>query len=216
MYIRRLYYTLFEILIVISVLALVAGLVSINIRKALHEQNFRSEVELVVNKLRVAQDLMLIFRGEVKVLIKKDENDKGLIWLEFESKMPGHWEREAKRIHTLKYIRTINFRDELLYANSYSVKKEDDDTLEIRFLSNGSTMSKGLMQLASGDISRYIYLPGYPAPIISLVSETEAFAIAKDDSAFNHELTSRTAAEVQFLKEKKQDADSTVNGGRKK
>lgn len=221
MVLKRLYFTMLELLVVIAILGLVAGFVGINIRKAVSEQNFRSEVDLVVTQMRLAQDLMLIFRGEVKLKFTVLPDDGGVSTeLEFESKMPGQWSHEAKRVHKLTHIHSIFFQDELAsFEGPYA--KDDEDVLYIRFLSNGSAISKGVMQFSNamnpdspGAISRYINLPGYPSPIESLSSYPEAMRSEEENEAFNHELSSRNANEVQFLRNQK-DTDEAPPAGDK-
>lgn len=210
MVIRRLYFTVFEILIVIAILGIIGGFVGINIRKAVYEQNFRSEVELVVSQLRLAQDLMLIFNGEVKVRFQTPRDGSSMTCsLVFASDMPAGWAREAKRVQKLSYIRGFYFPPQEQLDEAVSKPVEEGDYQDISFFSNGSAMSKGVMVLsAAGDIDsdsglrRYIRLPGYPSPIVSTSSYEEAYVVARDDESFNSELTRRTAAEVQFLKEK--------------
>lgn len=219
MLLKRLHFTMLELLVVIAILSLVAGFVGINIRKAVSEQNFRSEVDLVVNQLRLAQDLMLIFRGEVKVKFTVLPDDKGVSTsLVFESKMPGQWDKEAKRVHNLTHIHSIFFEDQLVSFDSPN-KTDDEDVLEIRFLSNGSAISKGLMQFSNatnpdspGAISRYINLSGYPAPITSSPTYPDAMSSEEEDVAFNKELSSRNANEVQFLRNKKDSNDIPAPG----
>ncbi len=209
MFYKRLCFTFLELLIVIAILSLIAGFVGINIRKAVSEQNFRSEVELVVNQLRQAQDLMLIFRGEVIVKFTVLPDGKGLSSvLEFEAKMPANWDRETKRVHKLKYIHGLNFQDQMVPVGSSS-DKDEENTLEIKFFSNGSTMSKGIIELSNSSnpdmpeaITRYINLPGYPSNIVSSASIPQALSSMEEDEAFNKDLTYRTAHEVQFLNAK--------------
>jgi prepilin-type N-terminal cleavage/methylation domain-containing protein len=215
MFLKRLYFTMLELLVVIAILGLVAGFVGINIRKAVSEQNFRSEVDLVVTQMRLAQDLMLIFRGEVKLKFTVLPDGKGAsTTLEFESKMPGQWGKEAKRVHNLTHIHSIFFLDELVSFDGPN-HTDDEDVLYIRFLSNGSAISKGVMQLSNamnpdspGALSRYINLPGYPSPIESSSSYPDAMKSEEENEAFNKELTSRNANEVQFLKNQKDTSEA--------
>ena len=68
--------TLLESLIVISILAIAAGVIGFSVNRALREQHFKTEVELVVDYLRLAQNLMLIMNADVHVIFKAAESEK--------------------------------------------------------------------------------------------------------------------------------------------
>lgn len=204
MLLRRYYVTLIEILIVFAILSLIAGLIGINITKASRQQQFRNEVDIVVNQLRLAQDLMLIFRGQASVKFWNSPDKDGFdCTLEFESKMPGNWDKETKRVHKLTSIHAIDFYDQI---NLPELKQVDNNTLYIRFLSNGTKISKGIMRLASskdsgpGVYERFICLPGYPIPIVSLAYHPGEKCLDEDKS-FKNSLTQATASEVQNIDE---------------
>lgn len=162
--------TLLELLIVIAILALVGGLVSIGINRALFEQRFRTEVSLIVDQLRLAQDLMLILGTDVRVVFAEDKNDKNSIGnkssLELETSISRDIEREILRKSTVyKAVKGISFKDDEQKAGQITVK----------FQSKGAVMSKGLMRLATvdgdnpppGTLQSYICLSGYPRHIYS-------------------------------------------------
>src|SRR4051812_5988961 len=71
---KKLPFTLVEILIVFFILALSIGIIGINIHKAIVQQRFETEVALVLEELRFAQDLMLILDGNFKVKFEKESN----------------------------------------------------------------------------------------------------------------------------------------------
>lgn len=204
--IKRRCFTLLEMLLVLGLLSLVAGLIGMNIGKAVREQRFRTEVDIVVNQLRLAQDLMLIFRGDVAVKFEKLPNREGFSCeLAFATKMPAAWDQQAKKRYILTHIHAIDFPDKLLFNPKTSSKHIDQTTLDVLFYSNGTRMSQGVMRLAAsssdtGTLARFINLPGYPAPIISLPTAPEHSS--DTDASFNNELTALTASEVQYLKEK--------------
>ena len=93
---RRHFITLLELLIVIAILALVSGVIGVNIKKALLDQRFRMEVGMILDELRLAQDLMLILSTDVHVKFSQDKEKKGIkYWLELETELP---ERLKKQI----------------------------------------------------------------------------------------------------------------------
>ena len=71
--------TLFEILIVMAVLAIGTMGIGFNVHRALREQHFKSEVELVVDYLRLAQNLMLIMDADVRVIFETSKNESSNI-----------------------------------------------------------------------------------------------------------------------------------------
>lgn len=178
--VERRHVTLLEILIVMAILALVGGLVSIGINRALADQRFRTEVSLIVDQLRLAQDLMLVLGTDVHVKFAEDKDKSGIkYWLELETELPNEIEREVLRKHSnLKTIRGVFLKDQLAME---SVRGE----IDVKFLSKGSVMSRGVMRLATSDsedppkgtLENYICLPGYPKPIFSTDDKKQAVEI---------------------------------------
>ena len=170
-YYRRRFITMIEMLIVIGIIALVAGLMGVNIRKLFQEQRFHTEVSLVVDELRMAQDLMLIMQNDAHVKFETLRDNQGIrYWIELEKKPSNEWMRElTKPRKTLKAIRKVNFQELVPSLAGQSTP----GVIDIKFLSGGSVISTGVLQL-SGTDSRYICLPGYPNPIVSSSKGDEA------------------------------------------
>lgn len=220
MKIKRRYLTLVEMLIVIGLLTLIAGVVGIKVNKILHEQRFRSEVSQIVDQLRLAQDLMLIFDSNVH--LKFNHTDEGLEYgITFDNPLPNNWSHELQRPHKkLKYIRQINFPDERFPENRLK-----NDGVDIQFLSGGSVMSRGLLELVSADddrkdddsvLKRYIWLSGTPQPIyseqnplvkatdIDLGIDTRLTQITRDEIMAKQEVKDKEA-EVEEQKEREEE-----------
>ncbi len=171
--IRRQAITLFELLIVIAIISLVSGVVAISINRAVLDQKFRTEVSQVVEALRLAQDLMLILGTDVHVHFETDNKEGGIKYsFELETALSPNIQAEILRKRkNLKTIKGVFFRDEL-------PMEIQEKHIDVKFLSNGAVMSKGIMRLAStdnenppeGTLQNYICLSGYPKPISS--SET--------------------------------------------
>lgn len=162
-----------EILIVLAILAMCIGVIGFNTFKAVREQRFQTEVSQVVDDLRLAQNLMLIMNTDSRM--KFTSEDKLIkYWLEFDQQLVKNWGRELQREpKTLKYIQFVNFQDELN-------KEHVVGSAEVRFLSGGSVMSRGVMRLstsinddARGALVRYVHLPGYPSAIVSTENAKE-------------------------------------------
>lgn len=197
---RRLPVTLLELLVVIAILALASGIVAVSINKAVVDQRFRTEVGMIVDELRLAQDLMLILGTDVRVYFQETKDQEGIeFWLELDTIIPKEIEREvAKRRYQLKTIKGVFFEDELL-------TEVHEGKMDVKFLSNGSVMSKGIMRLATSDsekaqkgiLENYICLRGYPTTIKSSETKEEAEKLCtKSDEAFEEKLTRDTMLRV--------------------
>jgi len=134
--------TLIELLIVIGILSLIAGLIGVNIVKAVRDQRFKSEVNRFVDKLRMAQDVMLILDIGATVKFEKAPNEEGIrCWMETSVPLPRHWGALINRPQAyFKSIHWIQFKD---------VKEEGK--LELEFLSGGIGMSKGILRLSTSE-----------------------------------------------------------------
>lgn len=197
--IRRLHITLVEILIVMMILALVSGVIGINIMRALKEQRFRTEVGLMVDTMRLAQDLMLILGTDVHVRVKAAENKKGIeYWLDVEGGVPKEWEPIVKRTRRLlKESHGVSFRE----LQNFPIV---EGQLDVRFQSGGSMMSKGVFRLsthederAPGALTMAICLKGHPHPIVSVHEGDEPIECEDAaDEEFNNRLTFYTTQEI--------------------
>jgi type II secretory pathway pseudopilin PulG len=176
-HIRRQFITLLELLIVMGILALISGIVTISINKALIDQRFQTEVDLIVNELRLAQDLMLILGTDVHLNFSEAKDGAGIeYWVKLETILPKNIQKEILRERKpLKTIHGVFLEDQL-------VTEIKEKHIDIKFLSNGAVMSKGVMLLSTSDkesqlkgaLSKYICLAGYPRPIISSDTKEEA------------------------------------------
>lgn len=189
--VKRLYFTLFELLIVIAILLVIAGVMTISIQKALVDQRFRSEVGVVVDDLRLAQQCMLIFpAADITMVVKEKSDGKGITYrLESDTTLPQPIGKVLiNRDKDLKVIHGFFFDDE--HATTTT-----EGRIDIRFLSNGFVMSKGIITLSTSDqevpegaaLQAYIVLPGFPYPIRSVDGQEEADKIydAIEDSDFD-------------------------------
>lgn len=166
--VRRNAFTLLELIIVILIMSLTAGLVGVNVTKAVREQRFKSEVGRVVDKLRLAQDLMLIADVGVDVMFTK-ENDGVNCWLEVDGPLTKQWKGEIERPSAL--LRAVHWVE---FQETVPRQGAPEGKLQLQFLSRGSVMSRGLLRLSTsrsddeyGALTRYVCLPGYPKTIVS-------------------------------------------------
>jgi type II secretory pathway pseudopilin PulG len=202
-----------ELLVTIAVLAIIAGAATIGIVRAAFEQRFRSEAAVVVDQLRLAQDLMLILNTDVHVKFgPSKEKDSIEFWLTVERELPESIKREfVEKKQLLKTIKGVFFHDQL---EESAVK----DQLDIKFQSKGIVMSRGVMRLATSDqenppdnvLQTYICLAGYPRPISSMDDKKKAEALFAflENPQFDAELTQATLSKLPEKKEKKEAEES--------
>jgi len=195
--VRRTAMTLLEVLIAFAILSLIGGVVGIHIRWTMQQQKFRSEVALMVDTLRLAQDLMLILGTDVSVRIQPADKGKGIeYWLDVEEGVPKAWEpiiRQTRR--SLKETHNITLEPTPVANQPFALK----------FFSGGSLMSKGIFFMsthenvnASGALTAVICLKGYPHPIVSAYGQTDSNTCENlADQETDHRLTAITVQEIQ-------------------
>lgn len=183
---RRLYFSLIELMIVLGILFLISGVVGIGVTRAWQEQKFSSEVNQVVNKLRLAQNLMLILRSDVEVVITKNNEAQYVAGLKFGSPMPNQWGKELQRFTApFTQVQTITWNQQPI------------QDLLLRFISGGSMMSKGVLHLiARNGQERFIPLLGYPSPINSSTTLPPMQSLLDQEKSFDDQLTQRTREEI--------------------
>lgn len=196
---RRRAFTLIEMLIVITILALFSGVIAINVAKALREQQFNTEVGLVVERLRFAQNIMLVLNRDVKFKVYKAAKEEGLeVKLEVEGGVSKEWQFAIDRSAIiLKTIHSFLFDDLLNFPIS-------PGEVEIRFLSGGAVMSRGVIHLSThenlkepGARNSAIILYGYPHPIQSVPEEDRPVELGDEDHDYDIRLTNYTVEEIQ-------------------
>lgn len=191
-----------ELLLVLGIVSLIAGFVGVNIRKMLQEQRFRTEVSQVLDQLRLAQDLMLIY--DTNVYFKFITDGKSFTYgITFDNLIPPSWARELQRPHKkLEMIRYINFHD----VNALFDDSEKNE-INIQFLSGGTLMSKGVLALKSNKsegnsnvLERFVWLSGSPHPLASTKKFPQEYH--DKDVSFATRLTQVTHGEISAKEEK--------------
>lgn len=207
--------TLIEVLIVISILSLVAGIAAVGLNKAVFDQRFRTEVSMIVDSLRMAQDLMLVLGTDVHVHFAEDKNEGIKYWIELETTLPQNVQREVLRKKPLlKAIKGVFLADKLL-------AETQESHLDVKFLSNGAVMSHGIMRLASssdenvpkGTLESFICLAGYPSPIVSSETKEEAEKVCnafddRSDGRISEDTFSRLPEKLKQKDSQKEDDEA--------
>jgi type II secretory pathway pseudopilin PulG len=192
---QRRYITFVEIMIVITILIISLGLIGVNIRDLTREQRFKSEVSLVVDQLRLAQDLMLMLNTDS--IVKFSRKGKGVVTsIDVESILSKGWQREINRERPpLNAITDVEF-----FEDAASLSKNSELPLELNFLSGGSVMSQGVLRLANHDWKQetFICLPGYPRSIVNVADpKMDPGCNSKVEVDFSEKLTFYTRREIE-------------------
>lgn len=193
---RKRFLTLAEIMIVISIISIVGGVMALGLRQLIREQRFRTEVAQVVNTLQLAQQIMIILNTDVHVIFQT--TPQGFTYrISLDDKLQDRWHTElTRRKPPLKEIHAINFVDALSPGSS-------SNTIDIKFLSGGSTMSQGTLRLGVAPPGvpdtqeAFICLPGYPHFIKSTPKEDSDTACnSSDQKKLNQSITQTTVNEI--------------------
>lgn len=190
MLLRR-YMTLIEMIVVMAVLSMVAGVIGVNINRSMQEQRFRTEVAQIMDKLRLAQNLMLILNEDVKLNFTKTDNGI-LCGLTFHCPLNKGWAPELKREQLLTAVRGVDFK-----GGGQDLGKGN---FALEFLSGGTVMSRGILKLSTGknryySDRRYVCLPGFPSPIVSVTTKPNIECLTKSSQA-NDGLTQLIMPEI--------------------
>jgi hypothetical protein len=192
-------------LIVVMILVIFTGVIGINVAKSLREQKFNTEVSLIVERLRLCQNIMLVLNRDVRFKVRQAEREEGLeITLEVEGGIAKEWQFVLDRARMkLNTIHLFQFNDLL----SLPIKQNE---VEIRFLSGGTVMSRGVIHLSthensneSGAINSAIILYGYPHPIQSVNEKDKPVVLEEEDYGEDIRLTNYTVEELKQYEENK-------------
>ena len=221
--IRRSFLTLVEMLIALVMISLIGGLFMFNLVKAYQQQRFNIEVGLVLDDLRLAQDLMLITPGDFYVKLKP-ENGGFSLAIETDASLTAGWKKELER--SKKLLKSIKYAKLEERTPTYDHSGE----IDIKFFSNGSIMSEGLLRLGanvkgSGSLTSTICLSGFPAPIMSQFDvKGEITCKVMENEPYLNSLSSNTIDQIRAMDdlvkqtagtEKKSDQDKKTGQDKK-
>lgn len=161
----RRFFSLLEMLIVMVIIAIAASLVAFKIVDLLKQQRFRTGSELILDKLSIAQNVMLIFSSEVIVtLSKSNQNDNLICTIEVKSGITPALTKIIGNSSEIKGVKFAKFESEGQPSQSLPI------SLRFNFLS--FDLPKGRLWLSAdqkfdkqSDLTRIIHLTGYPKPL---------------------------------------------------
>ncbi len=163
---KKSYFTLIEMLVVLLILSTGLALTGVKVKQAFDEQRKLSDVQIVINALIMAQDLMLMMDTDVEVVFSHDQKTKLVTCQIFVEKlMDQAWSKVVEKPFKLSAIRSYSFTD------------SHQDPLRLRFTLG--KMSQGILTLSTDPYITYgsnkkddfkILLKGYPSTITKITN----------------------------------------------
>lgn len=144
-------FTLVEILLVIAIIGMSVGLFVVKAPSLFRKESFNKSVDELSAKIERAQELMLDYSVDVKLLIS--QTDTGLKCL-----------YSTEKEFPLDELRKLNRHCEITGINSFTWNGESRGHLILNFDSAQNSISKGLLSL-KGNHEATLFLPGEPGPI---------------------------------------------------
>jgi type II secretory pathway pseudopilin PulG len=155
--IQKSFFTLLEIMIVLSILALVGSVTVFNIRSMYQQQQALNEMDRAVNLIKTASDLMMMVNLDSEVKISSKEGRYQLELIPKSGISPLIAPLLPASPLVLETIDDIEFEDGI---NNKILK-----IFSLDFLSKGFLMNRGILSFKSGSTQGYITFLGYPASL---------------------------------------------------
>lgn len=195
--VKKQYFTLIEIIVVLLVITLVAGIFAINIRGLWRQQVFLDEANLILNQLRLAQDMMQIMDTDNEVIFERKDNTFVSV-IQPKSTPPTLADTIAKGSKiTLSQLGILIFED----INGKILEPD----FNLTFYSRGFAMNHGVLKLGpkgAKEPNLAIALFGYPRPL-TLQSVDSYSPPSTAEQNFIIRLTEMTKEETRIDEEKK-------------
>jgi type II secretory pathway pseudopilin PulG len=159
--VKKYLFTLFELLIVLSILLIAVSVMGVRLSKYYQEQRFLSECQQIKSQFTFAQDLMLIMNADVQVKLAHDEKTKKVVcWLEVEKPLKPEQEYLIERKLSLSAIHSYQFEGD--YSNPlilpFTLGSMKRGTLLLSEAHQNAVQDQKYRQMK-------IELVGYPCPV---------------------------------------------------
>ncbi len=153
---KRRFFTLLEILVALTILALGAALTSLKINDFYQQERSAAQVRQFMNDMAMAQELMLILDADVQMYLEIDPHTKQLCyWMDVEKPLGVEFNR---LVHTIENKQQCSGIDTIAWDGN------SKERLKLDFIIG--KMTQGLLTLNQGEKKIDITLIGYPSPII--------------------------------------------------
>lgn len=144
-------FTLLELLLVVTLMGIVCATCAIQIPKALHAEEFSQSVERFIDKVEIAQEIMIDYEADLSLHLEQ-RGDKVFCTFCAEGGVPE------------KLIRRLNKHSELKQIHSFAWEGVSSSSLKLPFHASSHGIEKGVLKLV-GKRESSIFLPGYPKKI---------------------------------------------------
>jgi Tfp pilus assembly protein FimT len=160
--------TLIELLLVITIMAVVCGVSGVFIYRGIAARKFESEGNLILDKMKTAKHLAIQMDMETRLILKQEQG--GVSW---RIKLERPVEKSLKTLSggktVLKSIRSMRFQG------------KEEASVEVVFSRLGAVSSKGQLVLLSGKHPEFIIaLEPSPHPLNAEDSRVSNFHIEED------------------------------------
>lgn len=183
---RKRFFTLIEVIIVMVLVLIAAGLGGYSLTRALNTQRFETEAEAFVGRLNRLSELLMLLNIESEVRIEKGEVREVPVG----TLSDAYLKMLQRDTQTFKAIHSVAF-EPFDGENSFTDAKGGKVTLS--FLDRGFRLPYGLLILESerGE-TRFVWFKGYPAPLKLLKEKPDWQREEGERKAFNERLTQST------------------------
>ncbi|MFZ0565744.1 MAG: prepilin-type N-terminal cleavage/methylation domain-containing protein [Chlamydiales bacterium] len=146
-------FTLFEMLIVMFLIAICFSALVFQIPKAIKKERFETAVEAVISKITLAQELMLDYSTDVVLILTEREGGIGCR-LKAAQPLPKKLKARVEKEQLLSEIEAISF------------KNRPTKEVELRFDGSLGATPRGKLLLEGKRQKVYLTLRGYPSKIL--------------------------------------------------
>lgn len=151
--------TLIEVMLVMVLIGIGLGALAFQASKALKKGKFESGVEQIMGKIALAQEIMLDFRTDVTLTLRKQQDGIECL-IETLSHLPPHLEKGINRSSLIAGI------DSLAFNNG------GQNEIKLLFEGGLGITPKGELTLSFRDLNSTLSLKGFPAHIKKIHNES--------------------------------------------
>lgn len=184
------YFTLLEILIALSILAVAGSLVAYNLRRVYLEQQALNEMESVANVMKTASDLMMLVNLDSELKFSSKEGKLTVEFLPKSALSPLMKPLIPKKPLTLENIHTFSFEDGALHTHL-------TDQFSLLFLSKGFLMNRGVFTMESREVQGSLILLGYPSSLLLIRGDPPKYPDDRSLKEMILQITEETRRETE-------------------
>ena len=181
---RRRYVTLIEMLIVMVLIVTIGSAIAFGVTKAVKKERLRAGVDVVVDTIQLAQDMMLNLSANTGVVIEEKKSGGFSCAITFDDVM-----RFPQMKAFIDKASVIPGVSRISFLPDDPSEETMTPPITLHFFSSGSVMSRGNIALiAPSGEERYIYLSGNPEAITSSEEKGTQHYVDDSDDLYPHEI----------------------------